>query len=100
MVLSGWTQAASVVKDDKESIANAGSTSNEPPVEAEKNDEIEITPGKKRKLSEVAEAVGPDLSSVDGDRRNPKKLQVIDDDDEVTIFDNWDSVTNKKIRMQ
>lgn len=100
MVLSGWTQAPSVVKDDNESIANAGSTSNEPPVEAEKNDEIEIPPEKKRKLSEVSEAVDPDLSSVDGDTRNPDKLQVLDDDDELMIFDNWDSVTNKKNRTQ
>lgn len=100
MVLSGWTQAPSVVKDDKESIANAGSTSNEPSVEAEKNDEIEIPPEKKRKLSEISEAVYPDLSSVDGDTRNPDKLQVLDDDDELMIFDNWDSVTDKKIRMQ
>ncbi|BBH09363.1 SUMO-activating enzyme 2 [Prunus dulcis] len=72
MVLSGWTQAPSVVKDDKESIANAGSTSNEPPVEAEKNDEIEIPPEKKRKLSEDSEA-----GDQDGDTRNPDSCKFL-----------------------
>lgn len=98
MVLSGWTPATSVVKDDKKSNANAGSTSSASELEADKNNEAETAPGKKRKLSEVLDA---DTSSVAGDTKSHGKLEVLDDDDdEVVMFDNWDSATNKKLRLQ
>ncbi|KAJ0959865.1 hypothetical protein J5N97_000403 [Dioscorea zingiberensis] len=47
MVLSGWTQATSVVKDDKKSNANVGSTSSASELETDKNNEIETAPGRK-----------------------------------------------------
>ncbi|XP_050365367.1 SUMO-activating enzyme subunit 2 [Argentina anserina] len=99
MVLSGWTQATSVVKDDKKSNANAGSTSSAASeMEADKNNEIETAPGKKRKLSELSET---DTSTVAGDTKSHGKLEVLDDDDDdVVMFDDWDSATNKKLRLQ
>lgn len=100
MVLSGWTEATSVVKDDKKSNANAGSTSSASELEAEKNNEIESATGKKRKLSEVSEAVNPDMSSVAGDTSQGKLEVLDDDDDDIVIFDDWDSATNKKKRLQ
>ena len=102
MVLSGWTQSPAVAQDDKKSTANAGSTSNaSSSMEAEKTDDVETTPGRKRKLSEACEAVNPDIPSVAGSStRNPEKLELVDDDDELVIFDNWDSVTSKKIKLQ
>jgi ubiquitin-like 1-activating enzyme E1 B len=101
MVLSGWTEATSVVKDDKKSNANAGSTSGASELEAEKNNEIESGTGKKRKLSEVSEAVNPDMSSVAGDTRSQGKLEVLDDDeDDIVMFDDWESATNKRKRLQ
>ncbi|KAB2603185.1 SUMO-activating enzyme subunit 2-like [Pyrus ussuriensis x Pyrus communis] len=101
MVLSGWTQSPAVAQDDKKSTANAGSTSNaSASTEAEKTDDVETT-GRKRKLSEASEAVNPDIPSVAGSStRNPEKLELVDDDDELVIFDNWDSVTSKKIKLQ
>ncbi|XP_068320232.1 SUMO-activating enzyme subunit 2-like [Pyrus communis] len=102
MVLSGWTQAPAVAQDDKKSTANAGSSSNaSSSMEPEKTDDIETTPEKKRKLSEVSESANPDLSSVAGSStRNPEKLELDDDDDELVIFDKWDSVMDKKIKLQ
>ncbi|KAM1030630.1 hypothetical protein ACFX13_035228 [Malus domestica] len=102
MVLSGWTQAPAVAQDDKKSTANAGSSSSaSSSMEPEKTDDIETTPGKKRKLSEVSESANPELSSVAGSStRNPEKLELVDDDDDLVIFDNWDSVTDKKIKLQ
>ncbi|KAM1002530.1 hypothetical protein ACFX2C_002951 [Malus domestica] len=102
MVLSGWTQSPALAQDDKKSTANAGSTSNaSSSMEAERTDDVETTPGRKRKLSEVSEAVNPDIPGVAGSStRNPEKLELVDDDDELVIFDNWDSVTSKKIKLQ
>jgi hypothetical protein len=52
MLLSGWTQASSVEKEDNKSIGNGGTTSNASQTvpAAEKNDEADnVLSGKKRK---------------------------------------------------
>ncbi|PRQ23859.1 putative NAD(P)-binding domain, ubiquitin/SUMO-activating enzyme ubiquitin-like protein [Rosa chinensis] len=98
MVLSGWTQATSVVKEDKKSNANVGSTSSASELETDKNNEIETAPGKKRKLSDVSEA---DTSSVAGDTKSHGKFEVLDDDDDdVVMLNDWGSAANKKLRSQ
>lgn len=112
MVLSGWTEATSVVEahqvhpnanagSTSSANANAGSTSSASELEAERNNEIESATGKKRKLSEVSEAVNPDMSSVAAGDTSQGNLEVLDDDDDdIVIFDDWDSATNKKKRLQ
>ncbi|KAF5448870.1 hypothetical protein F2P56_029368 [Juglans regia] len=105
MLLSGWTQSSSVEKDDNKSIDNGGSTSNASqtvPVDSEKNDEMgSVSSGKKRKLSEVPDAAAQDFSSVaDSDgSRNHKKLELVDDDDDLLMLD-ADPGINKKKRLQ
>ncbi|XP_050377234.1 SUMO-activating enzyme subunit 2-like [Argentina anserina] len=79
MVLSGLPQATSVVKDDEESNAKADSASSASDSEADNYYEVETTPGKKRKQSEVS---GTDMSSVVGDTKNHGKLEV---DNEISI---------------
>lgn len=96
MVLSGWTQAPSVENNGTKSVDNAGSTSEGSTMEAEKNDEIEIVPGKKRKLSEDV------IPSNAEETKGKEKLEVLngDDDDDLVILDDGDSSANKKIRYQ
>ena len=60
MVLSALTQPTSLVKDDEKFNVNAGSTSNASELEADKNNEIEISLGIKRKRSEVTETNSDD----------------------------------------
>lgn len=107
MLLSGWTQAPPVVKDDKTPIGNGGSTStasSSVPLHAE-DDEIEMfmtNPSiadvdKKRKLSEVSKATTSGVSSVaDGirKRKNPEELE--DDGDVVCMLDDGGSDNGKK----
>ncbi|KAG6711715.1 hypothetical protein I3842_05G069100 [Carya illinoinensis] len=103
MLLSGWTQSSSVENDDNKSIGNGGSTSNAAqtvPDDSEKNDEMGSVPsGKKRKLSEVPDAAAQDFSSVTDGSRNHKKLEVVDDDDDLLMLD-ADPGINKKKRLQ
>ncbi|GMY05726.1 SUMO-activating enzyme subunit 2 [Fagus crenata] len=91
MLLSGWTQASPVEKDDNKSIGNGGSTSDASqtvPVEAENNVEIGgVASAKKRKLSETNET------------KNHEKLEVVDDDDDCLMLDG-DPGINKKKRLQ
>lgn len=94
MLLSGWTQAPSV-EDASKPNDNAGSTSKALPSEVEKNEEIETASGKKRKLPEVSKNGSPSNAE---DTRNPEKLQVLDDDDDLVIFEGGDFGTNKKKR--
>ncbi|EXC17232.1 SUMO-activating enzyme subunit 2 [Morus notabilis] len=100
IVLSGWTQAPSSVENNgTKSVDNAGSTSEGSTMEAEKNDEIEIVPGKKRKLSEVSEDVIPSNAE---ETKGKEKLEVLngDDDDDLVMLDDGDSGADKKIRYQ
>lgn len=99
MLLSGWTQASSVEKDDNKSNGNGGSTSNASqavPVEAEDNVEMDVPSGKKRRLSEIS---GQELSSVTDETKNHEKLEVVDDDDDLVMLDD-DPGLNKRKRMQ
>ncbi|XP_031252237.1 SUMO-activating enzyme subunit 2-like [Pistacia vera] len=93
MVLTGWTQAPAVV-------GNGGSTSNARQAEAEKDtevDEISEPSGKKRKLSEVDI---PNAADGTGNHKEVKELDDDDDDDDLVMLDDFDSVTNKKKRLQ
>lgn len=93
MVLSGWNQARSVENNGDKSVDNAGSTSESLTVETGKNDEVEIVPGKKRKLSEVSE----DVTACDAqETRACKKLEVLDEEDDLVMLDG-DSGSSKKI---
>ena len=96
LVLSGWTQAPSLVENNgNKSVDNAGSTSEALSLEVEKDDEIEIVAGKKRKLSEDV------IPSNAGESKGKNKLEVLDDeDDEDLIMLDGDSGPNKKIRHQ
>lgn len=104
MLLSGWTQAPPA-KDDKQSIGNGGESSNAlqtEPADAVKDgemEEISEPSGKKRKLSEGSKA--SILDATDG-TRNHKEVEKLDDDDDddVVMFDDLDSMTNKKKRLQ
>ncbi|PON77399.1 SUMO-activating enzyme subunit SAE2/Uba [Trema orientale] len=97
MVLSGWSQASSVENDGDKSVDhNAGSTSESLTVETEKDSEAEIVSGKKRKLSEVSEDVTP--SDAQEIRAN-KKLEVLDEDDDIVMLDGGDfGISKKKIQ--
>lgn len=106
MLLSGWTQAPSV-EDANESNDNAGSTSIASPSEIEKDTEIETATGKKRKLPEVSKNGSPSNEvSKNGspssaeEIRNHEELQVLDDDDDLVIFEGGDFGTNKKKRQR
>ncbi|KAK8562976.1 hypothetical protein V6N12_011039 [Hibiscus sabdariffa] len=95
MVLSGWVEAP-VDKDNDKPIGNGESTSNALPseeiLEGEKDVEIqehstvaETVTGKKRTLSEV-----------DGSRNQKTTENLDDDDDELVISNDWESLTKKK----
>lgn len=95
MVLSGWTPATSVEKEDYKSNGNGGSTSaalQTLPVEAEKNDDVEsIASGRKRKVPEVSE---------NDENRNNKRLEVVDDDDDLVMLDRDPGIIHKKKKLQ
>ncbi|KAJ9704727.1 hypothetical protein PVL29_002991 [Vitis rotundifolia] len=93
MLLSGWTQAPRVEKDDNKTVGNGGSStsnaSSAMPVEAEEDDDIEIVPiGKKRKLGEISKATNPNLSDV------------ADDDDVLVMLDGENLDVKKKKKLQ
>ncbi|KAG2703375.1 hypothetical protein I3760_06G134100 [Carya illinoinensis] len=99
MLLSGWTRASSVEKDDNKPIGNGGSTSNAS-VEVEKNDEIRTVPsGKKRKVREVPMAAAQDFSNAADGTRNHNELEVIVDEDDFLML-GQDPGINKKKRLQ
>ncbi|GAV61551.1 ThiF domain-containing protein/UBACT domain-containing protein/UBA_e1_thiolCys domain-containing protein [Cephalotus follicularis] len=115
MLLSGWTAAPLVEKDDKKAVGNGGSTSNAfaaDLVDSEKDGDVEISEGtdieisgKKRKLCDVSKDPIPDPLSVSDETRNHKQLEKFDvddddDDDEVEMFDDWESASNKKKRLR
>ncbi|TYJ03672.1 hypothetical protein E1A91_A12G044000v1 [Gossypium mustelinum] len=110
MLLSGWVEAP-VDKNNNKSIGNGESTSSalsmEEIQEGEKDVEIQETSesaenvtGKKRKLSEVSKGTIPDHSGLpDESSRNQnqlEKLDVDDEDDELIISNDWESLTKKK----
>ncbi|KAB2051228.1 hypothetical protein ES319_A12G041900v1 [Gossypium barbadense] len=110
MLLSGWVEAP-VDKNNNKSIGNGESTSSalsmEEIQEGEKDVEIQETSesaenvtGKKRKLSEVSKGIIPDHSGLpDESSRNQnqlEKLDVDDEDDELIISNDWESLTKKK----
>lgn len=94
MLLSGWTQAPRVEKDDNKTVGNGGSStsnaSSAMPVEAEEDDDIEFVPtGKKRKVGEISKATNPNLSDV-----------ADDDDDVLVMLDGENLDINKKKKLQ
>ena len=111
MLLSGWV-VAPVDKDNNKPVGNGESTCNALPaeeiLEGEKDVEIQETSegtetvtgsGKKRKLSEVSKGTTPDHSSLSDESRNHnqlEKLEVDDEDDELIVSDDWESLTKKK----
>ncbi|KAJ4962184.1 hypothetical protein NE237_022123 [Protea cynaroides] len=102
MLLSGWIQAPQVEKDDEKPVVQGESTlvvSQLVPLESEGNGEIEIIPsGTKRKLSQTSSASTSNSCGTDGNGAD-KKLQVIDDDDEIVVLNDWNSETNKKKKV-
>ncbi|XVF45338.1 hypothetical protein PTKIN_Ptkin02bG0198000 [Pterospermum kingtungense] len=111
MLLSGWVEApAPVIEDNNKPVGNSESTSNALPaediLETEKDVEIQeisegtkIVTGKKRKLSEVFKGTAPDHSGLSYESRNHnqlEKLDVDDEDDELIISDDWESLTKKR----
>lgn len=106
MLLSGWTQAPPA-KDDKQSIGNGGDSSNALQTEtadAVKDGEMEeiSDSGKKRKLSDGSKASILDVPNAADGTRNYKEVEKLDDDedDDIVMFDDLDSMTNKKKRLQ
>ncbi|XP_034681208.1 SUMO-activating enzyme subunit 2 isoform X1 [Vitis riparia] len=92
MLLSGWTQAPRVEKDDNKTVGNGGSStsnaSSAMPVEAEEDDDIEFVPtGKKRKVGEISKATNPNISDVA-------------DDDVLVMLDGENLDINKKKKLQ
>ncbi|KAL6346856.1 hypothetical protein AAG906_002973 [Vitis piasezkii] len=92
MLLSGWTQAPRVEKDDNKTVGNGGSSTSNAlsamPVEAEEDDDIEFVPtGKKRKVGEISKATNPNLSDVA-------------DDDVLVMLDGENLDINKKKKLQ
>lgn len=111
MLLSGWTQAPPAKDDkqsmnDKQSIGNGGDSSNAlqtEPADAVKDgemEEISEPSGKKRKLSEGSKASILDATDGTRNHKEVEKLDDDDDDDDVVMFDDLDSMTNKKKRLQ
>ena len=109
MVLSGWTQAPPEKKDDKTSIGNGASTSKSLPTEpmdAQKDIDVKeildgtASPGKKRKLHEFSEGCSLDQSNDADETMNHKKIQKLDDDDDLVMLDHWGKDTSKKQRSQ
>lgn len=79
MVLSGWTQAPKVERDDNKTVGNGG---------------------KKRKLDEIPNPTDPNLSKVADETKNyNKKHQVLDDDD-LVMLDGENLGINKKKKLQ
>ncbi|KAB1997543.1 hypothetical protein ES319_D12G031800v1 [Gossypium barbadense] len=110
MLLSGRVEAP-VDKNSNKPIGNGESTSSalstEEIQEGERDVEIQETSesaenvtGKKRKLSEVSKGSIPDHSGLpDESSRNQnqlEKLDVDDEDDELIISNDWESLTKKK----
>ncbi|XVE93688.1 hypothetical protein REPUB_Repub01dG0215700 [Reevesia pubescens] len=109
MLLSGWVEAP-VDKDNNKPIGNGESTSNASPteeiLEGEKDVEIqetsegtEIAPAKKRKLSEISKGTIPDHAGLSDGSRNHnqvEKFDVDDEDDELIVSNDWESLTKKK----
>ncbi|KAG7035070.1 SUMO-activating enzyme subunit 2 [Cucurbita argyrosperma subsp. argyrosperma] len=103
MVLSGWQQTTLEKGDSsKTSLGNGESTSKALPstTDANKNDDADIVAsGTKRKLDEASSGV--DASSSANEANSLKKLEVLDDDDDLVVLDDdGDLVTNKKKRLQ
>ena len=95
MVLSGWSQAPTAENNDtNKSLDNAAEGTSEPStVETGNDNEKEIVSAKKRKLSEVSED-GPKGDSQE--TRASKKLEVVDEDDDLVMLDAGDFGTFKK----
>ncbi|KAM7276554.1 hypothetical protein ACFE04_018420 [Oxalis oulophora] len=103
MVLSGWTPAPPPVdnEDNKKSNENgSSSTSHSLLVEVGKEANLEISEGteagasaKKRKLSEATAS-----NSVSTNDKQSEKFNILDDDDDLVIIEDWESA-NKKIRL-
>lgn len=89
MLLSGWTQAPRVEKDDNKTVGNGGSsTSNASSAMPVEDDDIEFVPtGKKRKVGEISKATNPNLSDVA-------------DDDVLVMLDGENLDINKKKKLQ
>ena len=103
MVLSGWQQTTLEKGDSiQTSFSNGESTSKALPstTDANKNDDADIVAsGTKRKLDEASSGV--DASSSANEANSLKKLEVLDDDDDLVVLDDdGDLVTNKKKRLQ
>lgn len=102
MLLSGWTQAPPMEREDGTVLGNGGSTSNAV-VNANRNDdELEIVPvGAKRKLCEISQAStsSDPLIVVDGSRNGKEPEELDDDDEEDLIMLDGDSDISKKIRV-
>lgn len=89
MLLSGWTQAPRVEKDDNKTVGNGGSsTSNASSAMPVEDDDIEFVPtGKKRKVGEISKATNPNISDVA-------------DDDVLVMLDGENLDINKKKKLQ
>lgn len=110
MILSGWTQAPALANNKDTSDENRVSTSSQAVLmEAEVDDEIEIVPGgsesflspKKRKISDISNAAGFDISSITSEEKSKKKVEELVDDSDLVVLDgNSDTDNGKKKRFQ
>lgn len=108
MLLSGWTQAPQVEKDNDKPVGNTESTlvASQSLLPETLDDDIEIVPtgtriiptGTKRKLSQICSASTSGPSSSADSTRSNKTLEV-DDDDVVVMLNDGNSEANKKKRL-
>ncbi|XP_043711366.1 SUMO-activating enzyme subunit 2-like isoform X2 [Telopea speciosissima] len=100
MLLSGWTQAPQVEKDNENGHGESTSVvSDLMPLESKDNGEIEIIPsGTKRKHTQISSESSSTSCGTHSNGGEPK-LEVIDDEDEVVILDNWNAENSKKKKV-
>nr|ASL68817.1 SUMO-activating enzyme [Litchi chinensis] len=101
MVLSGWTQAPLVEKENK-SNGNGVSPSDVLQAEPVETEMVEISePSEKKRKRLDAEGTDVDVPNAANKTENYQEVEKLDDDDDddVVMLDDWDSTT-KKQRLQ
>ncbi|XP_075504521.1 LOW QUALITY PROTEIN: SUMO-activating enzyme subunit 2-like [Primulina tabacum] len=105
MILSGWTQPPSEEYNDKTAVDNGASSSAVPVATflGTEEDELQIIPtqiGNKRKLSDISGYSLSDQSSVTIETKFKRKVEEIDDTDDLVMLDEGVSDSSKKKREQ
>ncbi|XP_073119402.1 SUMO-activating enzyme subunit 2-like [Henckelia pumila] len=105
MILSGWTEPPSEENNDNTAVDNGASTSAVPAATSlgTEEDELHIIPtqiGNKRKLSDISGSSLSDQSSVTIETKFKRKVEEIDDTDDLILLDERVSDSSKKKREQ